>query len=150
MQCAVEAVQLCKEFRRGGPAETWLVGAFTRQLRCKFGRAAPLPAHVARAPRYALEDVSFTLEPGEALAIVGDNGAGKSTLLRILSRIVRPSAGRVQIRGRLQALFEAGAGFERDLSGRDNVYLKAAIHNLPERETARRFDRIVASQGSSR
>jgi ABC-type polysaccharide/polyol phosphate transport system ATPase subunit len=147
MRDAVEATRLSKEFRRGPPSETWLVGAFTRELKRAFGRAPPLPAHLARAPRYALEDVSFTVGRGEAVALLGANGAGKSTLLRILSRILKPSSGSVRVRGRLQALFEAGAGFERDLSGRDNVFLKAAIHNLAERETAKRFARIVEFAG---
>jgi ABC-type polysaccharide/polyol phosphate transport system ATPase subunit len=146
MRPAIDVSHLCKEFRRGPPLETWLLGAVTQRARALVGRA---PAHASEdgRPRFALEDVSFEVMPGESVAIVGNNGAGKSTLLRILSRILRPSAGRAQIRGRLQALFEAGAGFERDLTGRDNVYLKAAIHNLSERETARRFDRIVAFAG---
>jgi lipopolysaccharide transport system ATP-binding protein len=146
---AVEAQHLSKEYRRGDVSDTWLLTASARKLKGMF-RSSPdssaLP-HELHAPKFALEDVSFALEPGEVVAVLGQNGAGKSTLLRILSRILEPSSGRACVRGRLQGLLDAGAGFERDFSGRENVFLKAAIHGLSARETERRFDQIVAFAG---
>ena len=148
MRYAIEACGLSKEYGRHDARESWLISALGKRVRslvCR-GEAPPLPGDAAR-PRHALADVSFAVEPGEAVALLGPNGAGKSTLLRILSRIIEPTCGRATVRGRLQALFEAGAGFERDLSGRDNIYLKAAVHNLPGHQTAKRFDRIVEFAG---
>jgi ABC-type polysaccharide/polyol phosphate transport system ATPase subunit len=93
---------------------------------------------------WALRDVSFTVEPGEVVGILGANGAGKSTLLKVLSRIVRPTTGRVRLRGRMGSLLEVGVGFHPELSGRDNVYLSGAILGMRRREIQRKFDEIVA------
>jgi lipopolysaccharide transport system ATP-binding protein len=92
----------------------------------------------------ALSDVSFKVLPGEIVGIVGRNGAGKSTLLKILSRIVRPTAGEVDIYGRLGSLLEIGTGFHPDLTGRENVYLNGAIIGMKRGEIRRKFDEIVA------
>lgn len=93
---------------------------------------------------WALRDVSFEVFPGEVVGIVGRNGAGKSTLLKILSRIVRPTAGEVDIYGRLGSLLEIGMGFHPDLTGRENVYLNGAILGMGRGEIRRKFDEIVA------
>ncbi len=93
---------------------------------------------------WALKDVSFEVEPGEALGIVGRNGAGKSTLLKILSRITEPTSGRVQLFGRVGSLLEVGTGFHPELTGRENVYLNGAILGMKKAEIARKFDEIVA------
>lgn len=93
---------------------------------------------------WALKDVSFEVEPGEALGIVGRNGAGKSTLLKILSRITEPTSGRVQLFGRVGSLLEVGTGFHPELTGRENVYLNGAILGMKKAEIDRKFDEIVA------
>ncbi len=92
----------------------------------------------------ALDNISFDVPTGQTLGIIGHNGAGKSTLLKILSRITEPSSGRIGVRGRMASLLEVGTGFHPDLSGRDNVFLNAAILGMPKREIQRRFDDIVA------
>lgn len=92
---------------------------------------------------WALDRVSFDLQAGEVLGIVGRNGAGKSTLLKILSRITEPTAGEAVIRGRIASLLEVGTGFHPELSGRENVYLNGAILGMSRAEIAGRFDEIV-------
>jgi ABC-type polysaccharide/polyol phosphate transport system ATPase subunit len=92
---------------------------------------------------WALRDVSFEVERGEIVGVVGRNGAGKSTLLKVLSRITRPTAGRVRLLGRLTSLLEVGAGFHPELTGRENVFLNAAILGMKRNEIRRKFDEIV-------
>ena len=91
----------------------------------------------------ALEDVSFTVQQGESIGLMGLNGSGKSTLLKLVNGIMRPDAGRVLTRGRVAGLIATGAGFHSQLTGRENLYLNAAILGMSEAETARKFDDIV-------
>jgi lipopolysaccharide transport system ATP-binding protein len=93
---------------------------------------------------WALKDVSFTIEHGEIVGIIGRNGAGKSTLLKILSRITEPTHGFAEIHGRVGSLLEVGTGFHGELSGRENIYLNGAILGMRKSEIDRRFDEIVA------
>jgi ABC-type polysaccharide/polyol phosphate transport system ATPase subunit len=96
---------------------------------------------------WALRDVSFHVEPGSALGLVGRNGSGKTTLLRLLSGIVKPTSGRVAVGGRVGSLLELGAGFHPDMTGRENVYLNGSIHGLSRVTIRERFDEIVAFAG---
>ena len=93
---------------------------------------------------WALRDVSLAIEPGQTVGIIGANGAGKSTLLKIVSRILAPTSGQVEVAGRVSALLELGAGFHPDLTGRENIYLNGSIMGLGRSEIKRKFDRIVA------
>jgi lipopolysaccharide transport system ATP-binding protein len=93
---------------------------------------------------WALKDVSFDVQPGEVVGIIGRNGAGKSTLLKILSQITEPTQGRVLIRGRVASLLEVGTGFHPDLTGRENVFLSGAILGMKRAEIRRKFEEIVA------
>ncbi|GAB3804730.1 ABC transporter ATP-binding protein [Humibacter antri] len=92
----------------------------------------------------ALDTVSFTIHEGESVALLGFNGSGKSTMLKLISGVFQPDAGRVRTRGRVAGLIEVGAGFHPDLSGRENVFLNAAILGMSKKEIEARFDEIVA------
>ncbi|HVJ28434.1 MAG TPA: polysaccharide ABC transporter ATP-binding protein [Vicinamibacterales bacterium] len=93
---------------------------------------------------WALRDVSFQVQQGEVVGMIGDNGAGKSTLLKILSRITEPTEGELRYRGRVGSLLEVGTGFHPELSGRDNIFLSGAILGMTRSEIMRRYDEIVA------
>src|ERR1700677_1381749 len=97
---------------------------------------------VHHEPFYALRNVSFQLQKGESLAIVGSNGAGKSTLLSLAAGLASPNEGRVQVNGRIAALLELGSGFHPDLTGAENLVLNAALLGLTKRRTRELFDQI--------
>lgn len=121
----------------------------------KFILAHDRPRNLADAARgvfcrskredfWALKDVSFEVEQGQALGIIGHNGAGKSTMLKLLTRIMQPTSGRIRTRGRVSALIEVGAGFHPEMTGRENIYLNGSILGMTRAEIDRKFDEIVA------
>jgi len=133
--------------------EAILVEGVTMEFRLVHERNVTLKEAIIRSlrgsrPRVerfrALDDVSFRVVPGETVGIVGRNGSGKTTLLRLLAGVLAPSAGRIEVRGRVTTLIELGAGFNPDLSGEENVYLGGALFGLSRREMQRRFPGIVA------
>jgi lipopolysaccharide transport system ATP-binding protein len=96
---------------------------------------------------WSLNDVSFNIEKGDTIGIVGRNGAGKSTLLKILSRITSPTCGEIRMKGKVSSLLEVGTGFHPDLSGRDNIFLNGTILGMRRHEISRKFDEIVDFSG---
>lgn len=100
-----------------------------------------------RRVHWALRDIDFAIQAGTTVGLLGPNGSGKSTLLKIIGGILAPTTGEAQTRGRIAALIELGAGFHPDLSGRENVYLNAAIYGLSKEETDAQFDQIVEFSG---
>ena len=107
------------------------------------GRAKPSPGKRKVETFYAVRDLSITVPRGEILGIIGHNGAGKSTLLKLLSGIIRPTRGTVQIFGRIAPMLELGSGFDVELSGRENVMLNGAILGYSESFLKRMYDEIV-------
>lgn len=153
MTAAIRVSDLSKTFRLGSGARgryktlrdsiTQAAQAPWRRISRFAGRGGDRGGDSSRS-FLALDRVSFDVEPGEVLGIVGRNGAGKSTLLKILSRITEPSRGRVELRGRIGSLLEVGTGFHSELTGRENIYLNGAILGMSRREIDRKFDEIVA------
>ena len=114
-----------------------------RQTR-NFVRGQPLVDGDSNEEFWALKDVSFSIRHGDVVGIIGRNGSGKSTLLKILSRVVEPTTGHADIRGRVASLLEVGTGFHPELSGRENIFLNGAIMGMSRADIRKRFDEIVS------
>lgn len=117
----------------------------TERLRT-FGR----PAGSSPRDFWAIRDVSFTIDQGERVGVIGRNGAGKSTLLKVLSRITHPTEGRAVVSGRVGSLLEVGAGFHPELTGRDNIFLSGSVYGMRRSEIATKIDEIVEFSGIER
>jgi lipopolysaccharide transport system ATP-binding protein len=153
MKPVVEVENLSKLYQLGSIGASSLRETVERVFgRKKHPALAPLAkdtpiADDRRGPEpnsfWALKDVSFAIEPGEVVGILGRNGAGKSTLLKILSRITEPTSGRAILRGRVVSLLEVGTGFHPELTGRENIFLNGAIMGMKRAEIAAKFDEIV-------
>jgi lipopolysaccharide transport system ATP-binding protein len=151
MKPAIRVTNLSKQFRLGPTqAESYrtlresLSGVAARSWQRFWAKGRPATTGRQPSTIWALDDVSFDIPPAEVVGIIGGNGAGKSTLLKILSRVTEPTAGRVEIRGRVGSLLEVGTGFHSELTGRENIFLSGAILGMTRREIARKFDDIVA------
>src|SRR5690606_26184352 len=99
---------------------------------------------------WALRDIDFKVEQGQAVGIIGRNGAGKSTLLKLLSKVTKPTTGTIKYKGRIASLLEVGTGFHPEMTGRENIYLNGAILGMTRKEIGRKFDEIVAFAGVER
>ena len=125
----------------------------TKTFRIHHERASSLKQYIAAGGRnryeefVALRNVSFNVDEGEAVGIIGHNGSGKSTLLKCMAKIYAPNEGRIEIRKKMAALLELGAGFHPELSGRDNVFLNASILGMGRKDISARFDEIVEFSG---
>ena len=136
----IEVNSLSKHYRLGSIGVSSLLEDLS-SLGRKIGLPLPTPDPSKRFK--ALNDVSFSVEEGEVLGIIGANGAGKSTLLKILSRITEPSSGHAILNGRVGSLLEVGTGFHGDMTGRENVFLNGSLYGLSRAEVRRQFDSIV-------
>lgn len=139
-QPLIAARKVRKRFRRRAHHDSlrdWLAAALS--FRSQTGLRAD--------DFWAVDDLSFEVRPGEALGIIGPNGAGKSTMLKLLAGIMRPTQGVIDVRGRVSALIELGAGFHGDLTGRENIFLNASILGMSRREARLKFNDIVEFAG---
>ncbi len=143
---AIRVSNLSKQFQIGSLASRFdyytLREVIVNRLSAPFHRSTDRASQKSNI--WALKDINFEVPRGQVVGIIGHNGAGKSTLLKVLSRIAEPTTGRIELRGRLASLLEVGTGFHPELSGRENVFLSAAISGMSRSETTRRFDEIVA------
>jgi lipopolysaccharide transport system ATP-binding protein len=145
----IQVHNLSKRYRRGDGGYTAnSLRAFLEDMaRAPIRRLTSKANESPSGYFWALQDISFAIEPGQVVGIVGHNGAGKSVLLKILSKVTRPSSGYATVRGRVGAMLEAGAGFHPELTGRENVFLSGNILGLRRPEIKRKFETIAAFSG---
>src|SRR5436853_7303235 len=137
MSVVIKSEQLSKLYHIGAKHSGSFREAIAHRVSSVFSFSR---AESEKTSFWALKDVSFEVEQGEVLGIIGRNGAGKSTLLKILSRIRDPTAGRIVLRGRVASLLEVGTGFHPELTGRENIYLNGAILGMGRAEISQKFE----------
>ena len=147
-QPMIEIKNVSKEYRLGAIGGTTLNAEIQSKIARLRGKEDPnskigAKQHNGRERFLALDGVSFSVQPGEAVGIIGHNGAGKSTLLKLISRVTAPSGGEIRLNGRVASMLEVGTGFHPELTGRENVYLNGAILGMTKAEIDRKFDEIV-------
>ena len=142
---AIRVEGLSKEYAIGAPQQRYhtLREAIVNGLTAPFVRFRGGRRRLAKELIWALKDVSFQIDQGEVVGVIGRNGAGKSTLLKVLSRITVPTKGQVAVRGRVVSLLEVGTGFHPELTGRENIFLNGAILGMTRNEVRRKFEEIV-------
>lgn len=160
MSIVVEANKISKVYRLGQFSGSSIGFDIKRWLAIKQGKQDPLLSQAQENDRTSsagkdsivssLKDVSFSINKGDSLGIIGRNGAGKSTLLKILSQVTTPSSGSVTIKGKVASLLEVGTGFHPELSGRENIFLNGAILGMKVKEIKNKFDEIVDFSGVER
>lgn len=141
MSFAIEARGLAKDYRR------MAAGYKLRTLKSALLDRSLTDGLLANELIPAVDDLSFTVEPGEAFAVIGSNGSGKSTLLKMVAGILKPTRGEINVKGRVAALIELGAGFHPEISGRENVFINGAVLGLSRRQIQRRYEEIVEFSG---
>ncbi len=130
-----------------GKGTNSLRDVISENMRSLFGKKRPDDDEITHEEFWALRDVSFNVEQGDRVGIVGHNGAGKSTLLKILSKIIEPTTGSVRIKGRVASLLEVGTGFHPELTGRENIFLNGSLLGMSRSEIKKQFDAIVDFAG---
>ena len=156
---ALKAENISKQYRLGQVGTGTLshdMNRFWHQVRgkedpyLKIGEANDRTSKGESEYVWSLKDISFEIEQGDAVGIIGRNGAGKSTLLKLLSKVTKPTTGKIYTNGRIASLLEVGTGFHPEMTGRENIYLNGAILGMSRKEIKRKFDEIVDFSGVER
>jgi len=142
----IEIEGIWKQYKLGNTVD--INKTFREALTQKFSRKTRTPtAETTEDMFWALRDINLSVQSGRSLGLIGHNGAGKSTLLKVLSRITKPTKGKITLQGSLSSLLEVGTGFHPELSGRENIYLYGAIMGMSRSDIQKKFDQIVDYAG---
>jgi lipopolysaccharide transport system ATP-binding protein len=156
---AIKAENISKQYRLGQVGTGTLthdLNRFWHKIRgnedpyLKIGEANDRSSKGSSEYVWSLQNINFEIEQGDAVGIIGRNGAGKSTLLKILSKVTKPTTGKIYTKGRIASLLEVGTGFHPEMTGRENIYLNGAILGMTKKEITRKFDEIVDFSGVER
>jgi lipopolysaccharide transport system ATP-binding protein len=140
---AIRIENLSKKYVIGAKDDRFLYERISNGLKSLFSRNGKQQ----ETEFWALRDINLEIKQGDVVGIIGKNGAGKSTLLKIISRITQPTTGRIMIKGKVASILEVGTGMNRELTGRENIFINGAILGMKQAEIRRKFDEIVAFSG---